>query len=134
MAGVVMSRWGRLIGLVRAGSILMAFGNALVTSLGFEDSAWKYFVYVFPANLGQGIIYPGILFTSLASFDHAGKRHKKYTNLALNTDDARRPCCDGLYRLSHPFPRHCLGRLSYVGHCANYAQRSPSGRSARDIR
>ncbi|KAF7550697.1 hypothetical protein G7Z17_g5540 [Cylindrodendrum hubeiense] len=71
IAGVVMSRWGKLIGLVRTGAILMAFGNALVTSLGFEDSTWKYFVYVFPANLGQGIIYPGILFTSLASFDHA---------------------------------------------------------------
>jgi hypothetical protein len=51
----------------------MVMGNALVTSLGFEDSEWKYFVYVFPANLGQGIIYPAILFTSLASFDHAGK-------------------------------------------------------------
>lgn len=51
----------------------MVVGNALVTSLGFEDSTWKYFVFVFPANLGQGIIYPGILFTSLASFDHAGK-------------------------------------------------------------
>ena len=52
----------------------MVFGNALVTSLGFEDSAWKYYVYIFPANLGQGIVYPGILFTSLATFDHAGER------------------------------------------------------------
>lgn len=77
IAGVVMSRWGKLIALVRTGAILMAFGNALVTSLGFEDSTWKYFVYVFPANLGQGIIYPGILFTSLASFDHAGKSYSK---------------------------------------------------------
>ena len=73
IAGVVMSRWGKLTTLVRSGAILMAFGNALVTSLGFKDSTWKYFVYVFPANLGQGIIYPAILFTSLASFDHAGK-------------------------------------------------------------
>ncbi|KAF2719058.1 MFS general substrate transporter [Polychaeton citri CBS 116435] len=72
IAGIVMSRWGRLIALVRVGAVLMAFGNALVTSLGFQDSVWKYFVYVFPANLGQGIIYPGILFTSLASFDHTG--------------------------------------------------------------
>ncbi|KPM37905.1 putative transporter [Neonectria ditissima] len=71
IAGVVMSRWGRLIALVRTGAILLAFGNALVASLGFEDSTWKYFVYVFPANLGQGIVYPGLLFTSLASFDHA---------------------------------------------------------------
>ena len=73
IAGVVMSRWGKLTTLVRSGAILMAFGNALVASLGFKDSTWKYFVYVFPANLGQGIIYPAILFTSLASFDHAGK-------------------------------------------------------------
>jgi hypothetical protein len=51
----------------------MVVGNALVTSLGFEDSVWKYDVYIFPANLGQGIVYPGILFTSLATFDHAGE-------------------------------------------------------------
>ncbi|KAH6626621.1 major facilitator superfamily domain-containing protein [Chaetomium sp. MPI-SDFR-AT-0129] len=71
IAGIVMSRWGKLVPLVRTGALLMTFGNALVTSLGFEDSAWKYFAYIFPANLGQGIIYPGILFTSLATFDHA---------------------------------------------------------------
>ncbi|OTB01870.1 hypothetical protein M426DRAFT_265404 [Hypoxylon sp. CI-4A] len=71
IAGIVMSRWGKLITLVRTGAILMAVGNALVTSLGFVDSNWKYFVYIFPANLGQGIIYPGILFTSLATFEHA---------------------------------------------------------------
>ncbi|KAF4962196.1 hypothetical protein FSARC_9711 [Fusarium sarcochroum] len=71
IAGVVMSRWGRLIALVRTGALLMILGNGLVTLLQFQDSKWKYFVYVFPANLGQGIIYPGILFTSLASFSHA---------------------------------------------------------------
>ncbi|KAJ4254312.1 hypothetical protein NW762_009903 [Fusarium torreyae] len=71
IAGVVMSRWGRLVALVRTGALLMVLGNGLVTLLQFQDSKWKYFVYVFPANLGQGIIYPGILFTSLASFDHA---------------------------------------------------------------
>ncbi|KAJ4401513.1 hypothetical protein N0V85_005507 [Neurospora sp. IMI 360204] len=71
IAGVVMSRWGKLITLVRVGTFLMVFGNALVTSLAFEDSRWKYLVYIFPANLGQGIVYPGILFTSLATFDHA---------------------------------------------------------------
>ncbi|KAF5652918.1 major facilitator family transporter fnx1 [Fusarium sp. NRRL 25303] len=71
IAGVVMSRWGKLLALVRTGALLMVVGNGLVTLLQFQDSKWKYFVYVFPANLGQGIIYPGILFTSLASFDHA---------------------------------------------------------------
>ncbi|KZF24814.1 MFS general substrate transporter [Xylona heveae TC161] len=69
-AGIIMSRWGRLVGLIRSGAILMALGNGLLCSLGFTDSMWKYFVYIFPANLGQGIIYPSILFTSLASFDH----------------------------------------------------------------
>lgn len=72
IAGIVMSRWGRLIPLMRWGVVLMAIGNALVTSFGFTDSAWKYIVYIFPANLGQGIVYPSVLFTSLASFDHAG--------------------------------------------------------------
>ena len=72
LAGIVMSRWGKLIPLVRLGASLMLIGNGLVTSLGFTDSVWKYFVYIFPANLGQGVIYPSILFTSLASFDHAG--------------------------------------------------------------
>jgi len=71
LAGIIMSRWGRLIPLVRLGAGLMVLGNGLVTSLGFRDSAWKYFVYIFPANLGQGVIYPSILFTSLASFEHA---------------------------------------------------------------
>ncbi|KAI1458175.1 MFS general substrate transporter [Annulohypoxylon moriforme] len=71
IAGVVMSRWGQLVTLVRAGAIFMAIGNSLVTSLNFVDANWKYFVYIFPANLGQGIIYPGILFTSLATFEHA---------------------------------------------------------------
>lgn len=73
VAGVVMSKWGKLITLVRAGALLMVIGNGLVASLGFVDSSWKYFVYTFPANLGQGIVYPGILFTYLATFDHAGK-------------------------------------------------------------
>ncbi|KAM0812610.1 putative Major facilitator superfamily domain-containing protein [Seiridium cardinale] len=71
IAGVIMTRYGKLVTLVRIGAVLMAVGNALVTSLQFEDSLWKYYVYIFPANLGQGIVYPGILFTSLATFEHA---------------------------------------------------------------
>ncbi|KAK6864831.1 hypothetical protein PG995_001359 [Apiospora arundinis] len=71
IAGIVMSRWGKLLTLVRVGAVLMALGNGLVASLRFEDSYWKYFVYIFPANLGQGIIFPAILFTSLASFEHS---------------------------------------------------------------
>lgn len=73
LAGVVMSRWGFLIPLVRTGAVFMTIGNALTATLGFSDPWWKYFVYIFPANLGQGIIFPSILFTSLATFEHAGQ-------------------------------------------------------------
>ncbi|KAH1971802.1 hypothetical protein KXX04_006281 [Aspergillus fumigatus] len=70
IAGVVMSRWGRLAYLVRAGCLLMCIGNLLVMSIKFHDAGWKYLTYVIPASLGQGIVYPGILFTFLAAFDH----------------------------------------------------------------
>ncbi|KAB8070545.1 major facilitator superfamily domain-containing protein [Aspergillus leporis] len=71
IAGIVMSRWGKLAHLVRAGALLMCIGNFLVMSIQFNDAGWKYFAYVIPASLGQGIVYPGILFTFLAAFDHA---------------------------------------------------------------
>ena len=72
IAGIVMSRWGYLAYLVRAGASLMFIGNLLVMLLDFDDAPWKYFAYVIPASLGQGIVYPGILFTCLAAFSHAG--------------------------------------------------------------
>ncbi|KAJ5521117.1 Major facilitator superfamily domain general substrate transporter [Penicillium fimorum] len=71
VAGIIMSRWGRLASIVRVGAALMFVGNLLVALLRFNDSEWKYFAYVIPANLGQGMVYPGILFTFLAAFDHA---------------------------------------------------------------
>ncbi|KAM3516089.1 hypothetical protein MY11210_000371 [Beauveria gryllotalpidicola] len=71
VAGLVMSRWGKLVPLVRVGAFFMLLGNTLTATLAFSDSSWKYFAYIFPANFGQGIIYPSILFTSLASFEHA---------------------------------------------------------------
>jgi hypothetical protein len=71
IAGFVMSRYGRLSGLVRLGCFFMVLGNGLVASLGYHDSNWKYIIYLFPANLGQGIVYPSILFTFLAAFDHS---------------------------------------------------------------
>lgn len=78
IAGIIMSRWGRLSQIVQLGALLMFIGNLLVALLRFNDANWKYFVYVFPANLGQGMVYPGILFSFLAAFDHTGKhRHKR---------------------------------------------------------
>lgn len=72
ISGIVMSRWGKLAYLVRAGTLLMCVGNLMVMFIQFNDAPWKYFAYVIPASLGQGIVYPGILFTFLAAFDHAG--------------------------------------------------------------
>ncbi|KAK3048080.1 hypothetical protein LTR09_010596 [Extremus antarcticus] len=71
VAGFIMSRYGRLITLLRAGTLCMAFGTALVTSLGFSDSTWKYYLFIFPATLGQGITYPSTLFANIATFEHS---------------------------------------------------------------
>lgn len=73
LAGIIMSRWGRLSELVRLGSFFMMLGNGLMASLKYEDDDWKYLVYLFPANFGQGMAYPAILFTFLAAFDHSRK-------------------------------------------------------------
>jgi hypothetical protein len=73
LAGIIMSRHGRLSELVRIGCLLMMFGNGLVASLKYKDASWKYLVYLIPANLGQGMAYPSILFTFLAAFDHSRK-------------------------------------------------------------
>lgn len=76
IAGFVMSRWGMLSHLVRLGCFFMILGNGLVASLKFYDSDWKYLVYLFPANLGQGIVYPSILFTNIAAFAQSGESEK----------------------------------------------------------
>jgi hypothetical protein len=77
IAGFVMSRWGILGHLVRLGCFLMMLGNGLVASLQYQDSTWKYIAYLFPANLGQGIVYPSILFTNIAFFEQSGRSFSK---------------------------------------------------------
>ena len=94
IAGYVMSRWGQLGNLVRLGCFLMMLGNGLVTFLQYHDASWKYIAYLFPANLGQGIVYPSILFTNIASFEQSrkdpfpgvscGGRKDIYTNSSQN--------------------------------------------------
>ena len=73
ITGYIMSRYGKLITLLRSGTLCMAVGNALVTALRFTDSTWKYYLFIFPANFGQGITYPATLFTNIATFEHSGK-------------------------------------------------------------
>lgn len=71
IAGFIMSRWGMLNHLVRLGCLLMVVGNGLMATLNYHDSSWKYIVYLFPANLGQGIVFPSILFTNIAAFQQS---------------------------------------------------------------
>lgn len=138
IAGIVMSRWGKLASIVRVGAALMFVGNLLITLLRFNDSAWKYFIYVIPANLGQGMVYPGILFTFLAAFDHTGEstflsfhvtcRQRDYPN-----PRATEPFCRAslltmscrsrrfrLNRLPHSLSRNRLGCRSDLHHHAEY--------------
>lgn len=103
-----MSRWGKLALLVRIGAALMFVGNLLVTILRFNDSGWKYFAYIIPANLGQGIVYPGILFTFLAAFDHAGMGYASSNFSHMNTDP---PCLDHAVSASTVYLIRSLGNV-----------------------
>lgn len=87
IAGFVMSRWGQLSTLVRIGCSTMTLGNGLMALLSQSSAKWKYIVYLFPANLGQGIVYPSILFTFLAANDHSGTSIKS----SLTTRTSRVP-------------------------------------------
>lgn len=132
VAGIVMSRWGKLITLVRTGAVLMVVGNLLVASLSFVDSKWKYFVYIFPANLGQGIVYPGILFTSLATFEHAGQFSQSSASTvpsqSLNSSrSSHRPRRLRLDRLSDQIAWNSVGGSGHFGHCADYIERPSTG-------
>lgn len=71
IAGTVMSRWGKLGHLVRAGCLFMMLGNGLMGSIHYRDASWKYVAYLIPANLGQGIVYPSTLFTNIAAFEQS---------------------------------------------------------------
>jgi hypothetical protein len=127
IAGVVMSRWGKLAHLVRVGAALMFFGNLLVTFLNFNDSNWKYFAYIIPANLGQGIVYPGILFTFLSAFDHDGTLlptpHPNQTPwLTISPIRSRR---FSLNSLPNSLPGNSLGRRNNVRNNPKYTELRP---------
>jgi len=44
-----------------------------MATLKYHDSRWKYIVYIMPANLGQGIVFPSMLFTNIATFPQSRK-------------------------------------------------------------
>jgi hypothetical protein len=124
ISGFIMSRYGRLNELVRIGCFFMVLGNGLVASLKYHDSNWKYLVYLFPANLGQGIAYPSILFTFLAAFDHSGK--DVFRNVPSFFSDCEFYRASGIYVYGLPLPLagHCLGCCRFIGcypECSLYA-------------
>lgn len=141
IAGIVMSRWGKLAYIVRIGAALMLVGNILVMLLRFNDSEWKYSAFVIPANLGQGMVYPGILFTFLAAFDHAGKppfllrivlqvhcRHSCSRRLVcLLITLLFRSCRLRFNSLSYPITWNRLGCCGYLHHHAEYTELRPRG-------
>lgn len=105
IAGFVMSRWGMLSHLVRLGCFFMMLGNGLVASLKFHDESWKYLIYLFPANLGQGIVYPSILFTNIAAFAQAGKLEIE-REIKLEKQTKGKGCGDGYgYGCGYPLMR-----------------------------
>jgi MFS family permease len=73
IAGYTMSRYGRLARLIRVGTLLMTIGNLLLVFLNFENASWKYLLFLFPANLGLGMMNPSVLFSFISAFEHRGK-------------------------------------------------------------
>lgn len=113
VAGTVMSRWGKLIPLMRTGLVLMTIGQALVTSWAFSDASWKYVLYIFPSHLGTGIVYPATLFISIASHAHSGMclyglliHRDSFTHMRLQTTPypLQQPISFDLWELSGECP------------------------------
>lgn len=122
IAGIVMSRWGRLIPMIRLGAFLMVCGNSLMLTLAFKDANWKYYAFLVPASLGQGFMYPSILFTSLASFEHSGMSGQVNDCTQFSSlTPLYRPRGVRLDCLSHPVARNGLGGVSHFRHPTNYA-------------
>jgi hypothetical protein len=112
IAGLIMSRIGRLSELVRTGCFLMMLGNGLVASLRYKDASWKYLIYLIPANLGQGMAYPAILFTFLAAFHHS---RKNAINVGASLADRKfRTSCINVNDIPLSLARHCFGGGSIV--------------------
>lgn len=130
VAGFIMSRYGRLITLLRAGTLCMAFGTALVTSLGFSDSTWKYYLFIFPATLGQGITYPSTLFANIATFEHSGMSDH-YQRATGHWLTCYRSCCLGVNSISDTQHGLRVGRRHYLSYRAERVEIEATGCSGR---
>jgi hypothetical protein len=138
-AGFIMSRWGMLSHLVRLGCFLMMLGNGIVASLQYHDSNWKYLVYLFPANLGQGIVYPSILFTNIAAFEQSRKsKEKKKKKLCegslKETNEKFRTSSFNINGLPLPLHGYRVGRRRSLNHNPEHPLLTPPQRIVRNTR
>lgn len=60
--GLLMRRDIDLMLLTRLGLLSCVIGNLSVICLGQQDPRWMYSAALFFGNLGQGIVYPALLF------------------------------------------------------------------------
>lgn len=79
ITGIFMSRYDCLRWLVRGGTGLMALGIFMVSCLSSTSSGWQLVTYLMPANVGQGMCFPGMLFTFMTAFHH--EHHAVSTSL-----------------------------------------------------
>lgn len=68
IAGYCMSRFSSFVNLVLVGTALMAFGNFIALAVSKDTPNWLNGLFLIPANLGQGLVYPSSLFTFIYYF------------------------------------------------------------------
>ncbi|QPG73890.1 hypothetical protein FOA43_001205 [Brettanomyces nanus] len=70
IAGYFMSKGANtLFKLVSCGALLMFLGNFLALKIDEGENPWVLGLYLVPANIGQGIIFPSSLFSFIYIFD-----------------------------------------------------------------
>lgn len=68
IAGYCMSKFSSFVNLVLIGTALMAFGNFIAMAISRDTPNWLNGIFLIPANLGQGLVYPSSLFTFIYYF------------------------------------------------------------------
>lgn len=71
--GVFMRHSTNLTLLTRGGLFLCFLGASLTVTLGMQDPGWKYSCFLAFGNLGQGIVYPSLLFGTIRASEQKGK-------------------------------------------------------------
>jgi hypothetical protein len=81
ITGVFMKHSENLTLLTRIGLFLCLIGSLLTITLRMQEPGWKYSSFIAVGNLGQGIVYPSLLFCTIRASDKKGKRHGTISKL-----------------------------------------------------